>query len=106
MAETFFLGAMQVANGDENEARRIIMEDVKFQLDGELENRMKEALQYRPCRFTSVHMCALCAANDRTPAKMLSKQYAQLALKLDTALFGQIDDAWKMTEEAVSKGNQ
>ena len=100
MAETFFRGAMLAAKGNEAEARENILADVQFELEGELAARMKEAMESRMCRFTSVHMCPGCAATPRSPAGILSKQYTKLASDLDLALFEELDQAWTLTETA------
>jgi hypothetical protein len=89
--ETFAQAVMRVAEGDEKEARRIVLDDVKFLLNDEEEARMKWATQLRPCPFTSVYMCDQCAASDRSPARSLSRQYAKLARDLDSELFATLE---------------
>lgn len=101
--DTFFRAAMRAANGDEAEARRMILADVEFEFEGELAARIEEAMELRPCRFTSVYMCPRCAARDRSPARNLSKQYAKLAKDLDPALFEELDQAWALTDRAASE---
>jgi hypothetical protein len=105
MADAFFRGAMLAANGDEAEARRIILADVKFKLEGEPAARMKEATELRPGRFTSVDMCVECAANGRGPAHALSKQYAKLAKGLDQALFEELEQVWTWADPPASERN-
>src|SRR5262249_26772765 len=90
--ETFFRAVMRVARGDEQEARQILSDNVKFRLSDEEEAQIR-SLDSRPCLFTSVDMCAACAANDRSPARVLSRQYAKLAKDLDPTLFATLEQA-------------
>jgi hypothetical protein len=96
--ETFFRAVMRVARGNEQEARRIVLDDVKFHLSDEEEAQMKWAQDVRPCPFTSVYMCVGCAASDRSPAQLLSRQYAKLARDLDSELFATLEKAARFEE--------
>jgi len=93
--ETFAQAVMRVAEGDEKEARRIVLNDVKVLLNDEEGARMKWAEQLRPCPFTSVYMCDGCAASDRSPARSLSRQYAKLARDLDSKLFATLQRVYE-----------
>ena len=84
---------MRVAGGNEQTARRVLLDDVKFHLSDEEEAQMKWAQHFRPCPFTSVYMCVACAASDRSPAQSLSRQYSKLARELDSELFATLEEA-------------
>ena len=64
----------------------MILADVKFQIRQEDREAMNAANEFRPCPFTSVAMCAPCAAHERSPARKLSSPYAKLASDLDSNL--------------------
>lgn len=101
--ETFFRAVMRVAREDEQEARRIVLDDVKIHLSDEEEAQMKSAQDGRPCPFTSVYMCAACAASDRSPAQLLSRQYAKLARDLDSELFAALELAARFEESITER---
>ena len=100
-----YRGALHAAGGDATEARCIVLEDVSFELDGELAERMNQANIYRPCQFTSVIMCAGCEANEKSPARQLSSQYGKLAAELDPQLYRELSEAWKLTEQMAERYN-
>jgi hypothetical protein len=88
MEEIFFRALMKAANENEEQARDIFLADTKVAIEGDDAARAEEAMELRrACPFTSVFMCASCAANERSPANRLSAQYTKLAKDLDLALF-------------------
>ena len=48
--------------------------------------RLEEAMAVTPCPFTSIDMCAACAADPEGPARRLSGRYAALAASIDAGL--------------------
>jgi hypothetical protein len=102
-AEIFFRAAMRAAEGDEDRARSMILADEKFAIEGEDAVRMRAATQYRPCPFTSVFMCASCAANDRSPARTLSRRYATLARDLDSNLFAALEQTARLMMQVANR---
>lgn len=101
--DTFFRAVMRVARGDEQKARSLLFEDVKFHLNDEEEAQMKSARELRPCPFASFYMCASCASSDRSTARKLSRQYAKLASDLDSALFATLEEAASFEESMTSR---
>ena len=83
---------MQAADGDEERARTMILTDAEFPIREEDTESMRAAEDLRPCPFTSVFMCAACAAGERSPARILSSRFAKLARDLDPTLFAALDE--------------
>ena len=71
------------AGGDEAEMRRLAAagESVPPETDAE-RARMAEAVQVRPAPYTSLNLCAACAAGPRSPGRRLAANYAALARAL------------------------
>jgi hypothetical protein len=78
----------RAAAGDEAEMRRLLADGASFDPETEEERCLLEAaMAIRPCRFTSINMCDSCASDDDSPARRLSKRYADLAAAVDRGLF-------------------
>ncbi len=89
--EGFSLMLHRTAGGDEDEMRRIIREDVPMTAETEEERSMlSEATELRFVPFTSIQMCAACAADPDSAAMQVSRRYEALACAVDTNLTAEI----------------
>jgi hypothetical protein len=101
--KTFFKAVMRVARGEEQAARRILVDDVKFHLTDEEETQMKWAQDVHPCPFTGFFMCPACAASDRSPARLVSRQYMKLARDVDSDLFDSLEESARFEESMIER---
>lgn len=75
------------AAGDEAEMKRLLADGAALDPESVDErDRLEAAMAVTPCPFTSINMCAACAAGEDTPAKTLSRRYRELAAEIDQGL--------------------
>lgn len=77
----------RAADNDEDRMRRMLGEGAALQPETEDERqRLEAAMAVDPCPFTSINMCARCAGEQDSPARLLSGRYAELAGGIDKGL--------------------
>ncbi len=77
----------RAAGGDEAEMRRLLADGAPLTPATDDERvRLEAAMAVRTAPFTSVNMCAACAASTDGPARLMSKRYCDFARTLDHGL--------------------
>lgn len=77
----------RAAQNDEDRMRRMLEEGAALQPETDDEReRLEAAMTVDPCPFTSINMCANCIAAADSPARLLSRHYAELAGEIDKGL--------------------
>ncbi len=75
------------AGGDEAEMRRLLADGAPLApaMDDE-RARLEAAMTVHTAPFTSVNMCPACTASEDSPARRMSRRYAELARAIDPGL--------------------
>lgn len=77
----------RAAQNDEAKMRRMLAEGAPLQPEtGAGREGLEAAMAVKPCPYTSINMCESCAADPDSPARRLSKRYADLAKEIDRGL--------------------
>ena len=91
MRITFYRMLERASGGDLDEIKRLLREDVQLVAETSEEiDGLAEAREFRPAPFTSFNMCPDCAAQDASPARLLSGRYEALAQAVDRQLAAEI----------------
>ena len=92
MNQGFILMLNRVANGDKSEMIRLVKEDVGMSPETDEEVKCTtEARRFALAPYTNIIMCRTCEENRDSPARLISKQFKQLAENIDSKLASEID---------------
>ena len=90
--DAFSLMLSRIANGDQDEMRRLVREEVDLTAETDQEKALlMEACTVRAAPYTSILMCGSCAVDANGPAMRLSRQYEHLARATDPLLPSEIE---------------
>jgi len=92
METAFYMMIKRTAQGNVDEMKRIVTEDVAVTAaTAEEIALLQDGQTFHPAPFTSFHMCSECFSKDGSPAKKLSERYEALAKKVDAGFAGTIE---------------
>ena len=87
MKRTYYVMLERTAGGDIEKMQRLMRENVKLATaTPQEESMLTEAQEFQPAFFTSLNMCAECAADPARPAMQQSRRYEHLATVIDDTL--------------------